>query len=55
MLSVKFWCQACSFIKKETLALVFFCEFCEIFKNVYFEEYLQTATSVLCPVIDNSL
>ena len=31
--------QACSFIKKETLAQVFFCEFCKIFNNTYFEEH----------------
>ena len=24
---------------------VFFCEYCQIFKNTYFEEYLQTAVS----------
>ena len=28
--------QACSFIKKEALAQVFFCEFCKIFKNTFF-------------------
>ena len=28
--------QACIFIKKETLAQVFSCEFCEIFKNTLF-------------------
>ena len=28
--------QALNFIKKETLALVFSCEFCEIFKNTFF-------------------
>ena len=28
--------QACNFIKKETLAQVFSCEFCEIFKNMFF-------------------
>ena len=28
--------QACNFIKKETLAQVFSCKFCEIFKNAYF-------------------
>ena len=28
--------QACSFIKKETLAQVFSCEFCEISKNTLF-------------------
>ena len=27
-------------IKKETLAQVFFCEFCEISKNIFFTEYL---------------
>ena len=37
--------QVCNFIKKETLAQVFSCEFCEIFKNTYFEEHLQTAAS----------
>ena len=35
-----------SFIKKEALAHVFFCEFCEIIKNTYFEEHLRTAASV---------
>ena len=29
-------CCACNFIKKETLAQVFFCEFCEISKNIFF-------------------
>ena len=28
--------KACSFIKKETLAQVFSCEFCEISKNTFF-------------------
>ena len=27
---------ACNFIKKETLAQVFSCEFCEIYKNTFF-------------------
>ena len=27
--------QACNFIKKETLAQVFSCEFCEISKNIF--------------------
>ena len=30
--------EACNFIKKETLAQVFFYEFCEIFKNTFFIE-----------------
>ena len=33
------------FIKKESLALVFFCEFCEISKISFFTEHLRTTTS----------
>ena len=33
------------FTKKETLALVFSCEYGELVKNTYFEEYLPTAAS----------
>ena len=40
-----FFYQACNFIKKETLAQVFSCEFYEIFKNTYFEEHLRTTAS----------
>ena len=36
---------ACNFIKKETLAQVFSCEFCEISKNNFFIEHLWTAAS----------
>ena len=36
---------ACNFIKKETLAQVFSCEFCEIFKNTFFTEHLRTTAS----------
>ena len=32
-------------IKKETLAQVFSCEFCEILKNTYFTENLRTTAS----------
>ena len=32
--------QACNFIKKETLAQMFSCEFCEIVKNTFFIEHL---------------
>ena len=32
-------------IKKETLALVFSYEFCEIFKNTFFTDHLWTTTS----------
>ena len=37
--------QACNFIKKETLALVFSWEFCEISKNTFFTEHLWTTAS----------
>ena len=30
----------------ETPTQVFYCEFCETFKNTYFEKYLRTTTSV---------
>ena len=35
----------CNFIKKETLALVFFCEFCEISKNTFFHRTPLVAVS----------
>ena len=35
----------CSFIKKETLAQVFFCEFCEISKNTFFNRTPLVAAS----------
>ena len=38
--------QACSFIKKETLAQVFSCEFCEISKNTFLTEHLRANASV---------
>ena len=31
----------CNFIKKETLAQVFSCEFCEISKNTFYTEHLR--------------
>ena len=34
-----------NFIKKETLAHVFSCEFCEISKNTFFTEHLWTTVS----------
>ena len=37
--------DACSFIKKETLAQVFSCEFCEISRNTFFTEHLRTTAS----------
>ena len=35
-----------NFIKKETLAQVFSCEFCEISKNTYFTEHVWTTASI---------
>ena len=39
--------EACNFIKKEALAQVFSCEFCEIFKNTFFQRTPPVATSAL--------
>ena len=36
---------ACNFIKKETLAQEFSCEFCKIVQNTYFVEHLRPAVS----------
>ena len=37
-----------NFMKKETLAQVFSCEFCEISKNTFFTEHLWAAASEKC-------
>ena len=37
--------EACNVIKKETLAQVFFCEFCKISQNTFFSEHLCTTAS----------
>ena len=36
----------CNFIKKKTPTQVFSCETCQYFKNIYFQEYLSTTTSL---------
>ena len=43
---IKLRAEACDFIKKETLAQVFSCEFSEISKNTFFTEYLWATASV---------
>ena len=47
--------KACNFIKKETLAQVFSCEFREIFKNIFFTEHLWVTTSGISGVPINSV
>ena len=61
--TAKYLCQSLFFIKvaglrlatllkKETLAQVFSCEFCEISKNIFFTELLWTTTSeIYCPYL----
>ena len=44
--STKLQAEACNFIKKETLAEVLSCEFCEIFQNTFSTKYLRTTGSV---------
>ena len=41
--------EACNFIKKETLAQVFSCEFCEISKNSFFHGRPLVAASIVVP------
>ena len=43
--TVKHLCQSLFCNEKETPTKVFSCEYCEIFKNIYFEEHLRTAVS----------
>ena len=38
--------EASNFVKKEILAQVFSCKFCEIFKNTFFTEYIPETISV---------
>ena len=33
--------KACNFVKKESLAQVFYCDFCQISKNIFFTEHLR--------------
>ena len=43
--------EGCNFINKETLAHVFSCKFCEIFKNILFIEHLWiSAFDFICRV-----
>ena len=37
--------KTCNFIKKETLAQMFSCDFCEIWQNTFFTEHLWTTAS----------
>ena len=39
--------SGCNFISKKTVAQLFSCEFCEIFKNTFFTEHFWTTASVL--------
>ena len=48
MLKMKFVDQACNFIKKETLALVFSCEFREISNNTFFNGHLRWLLLTFC-------
>ena len=45
----KLQASACNFIKKETLAHVFSCKFCKIFRNTFFTEHLWTNNSIPLP------
>ena len=45
---IKLQAEACNFIKKETLASVLSCKFCEISKNTFFYGTLPVADSEYC-------
>ena len=47
MLQLRLRPEACNFIKKEALAQVFSCEFCQISKNTFFKEHLWATASTL--------
>ena len=40
---IKSQALVCNFIKKETLAQVFSCEFCKISKNTFFIEHIRVS------------
>ena len=40
-----FFKKNCNFVEKETSTQVFFCEFCEIFKNTFFTKNLAATVS----------
>ena len=46
LIELQFWGPA--IVLKETTEKVFFCAYCEIFKNTYFQEKLQTTASLNC-------
>ena len=46
--------MVCYFIKKETLAQALSCEFCEISKNTFFTEHLQTTASMVQIIFNRS-
>ena len=46
---IKLQVSACNFIKKETLAQVFSCEFCEILKNTYGRLFLYYLGMLIRP------
>ena len=46
-LLIKLQAWRSAILLKETLTLVFSCEYCKIFNNTYFEKHLRTADSVL--------
>ena len=39
--------QVCRFIKKDTLAQVFSCQFCQVFKNTFFNRTPPVAASII--------
>ena len=51
---IKLQARACSFVKRETLAQVFSCEFCEVFKDTFFTKHLRVTAYVTFPFSSGS-
>ena len=54
-LLIELLAQACNFIIKENQALLFPCVFCEVFKNTYLVENLQTTVVVFLNIFKTFL
>ena len=42
---------SCNFLKQETLAQLFSCNYCEIFNNTFFAEYIWLSATEYCKIL----
>ena len=50
-----FFSKACNFIRKETPAEVFSCDYCEIFKNTFSEDHFQWLLCISLPSLSQDV